>query len=464
MIAALVLTLFAAVLPPGGTFVDDDGSPHEGYIEAIAAREITLGCNPPINDRYCPDDPVDRGAMAAFLARGLELPATSNDFFRDDDGHMFEGVINRLAAAGIAKGCNPPANDRFCPNASMTRGEMAAMLARGFEYPTSNSDTFNDDDGHLFEQDIQKIAKADVTRGCNPPVNTRFCPNRLVNRGEMATFLARAIGIAAITPPEAVLKSSGPVTIDGRNDVIVENLSISNPHGPCVRILGSSNVTLRNVSIGPCGDWGVFIDRSSRVTVQQATVRTQSSRGGIYGHSSSAIAVLGNFVSDSGRNPIQFDKVSGSGNRIENNTVASSPAEDMISIFKSGGTAGSWLRVAGNTVRDNTGESNSGSGILVGDAGGSFILVERNRLANPGQVGIGIPGGSNIKLLDNIVLSTRQPWSNVGIYVWNQSNSVCSNIEVRGNQVDWINSDGRSNPAYNGGGCGAIAGWNDNGW
>jgi hypothetical protein len=48
---------------------------------------------------------------------------------------------------------------------------MAAMLARGFEYPTSNSDTFNDDDGHLFEQDIQKIAKAGVIRGCNPPVN-----------------------------------------------------------------------------------------------------------------------------------------------------------------------------------------------------------------------------------------------------------------------------------------------------
>ena len=28
-------------LPPGGTFVDDDGDVHEGYIEAIAADRIT---------------------------------------------------------------------------------------------------------------------------------------------------------------------------------------------------------------------------------------------------------------------------------------------------------------------------------------------------------------------------------------------------------------------------------------
>ena len=33
-------------LPPGGTFIDDDGNVHEGVIEAIAAEGITRGCNP----------------------------------------------------------------------------------------------------------------------------------------------------------------------------------------------------------------------------------------------------------------------------------------------------------------------------------------------------------------------------------------------------------------------------------
>ena len=72
-----------AVLPPGGSFVDDDGNVHEGGIEAIAAEGITRGCNPPANDRYCPEETVTRGQMAVFLARALDLGPTTNDYFID---------------------------------------------------------------------------------------------------------------------------------------------------------------------------------------------------------------------------------------------------------------------------------------------------------------------------------------------------------------------------------------------
>ncbi|MGA7280180.1 MAG: hypothetical protein WBZ40_00210, partial [Acidimicrobiia bacterium] len=78
---ALGVAILLAVLPPGGSFVDDDGNVHEGGIEAIAAAEITQGCNPPANDRYCPDRVVTRGQMAAFLSRALHLPATTTDYF-----------------------------------------------------------------------------------------------------------------------------------------------------------------------------------------------------------------------------------------------------------------------------------------------------------------------------------------------------------------------------------------------
>jgi S-layer homology domain len=200
-LVAFALILFAAVLPPGGTFVDDDGIVHEGSIEAIAAADITRGCNPPANDRFCPDLAVERGAMAAFLTRALGLPSTSEDFFDDDAGHLFEADINRLAAAGITRGCNPPANTRFCPDEAMTRGEMAALLARAFGYPASALDRFEDDDDSTFEGDIQKIAAVGVTVGCNPPANTRFCPDDEVTRAEMATFLTRALHLTPNTPP-----------------------------------------------------------------------------------------------------------------------------------------------------------------------------------------------------------------------------------------------------------------------
>ncbi len=198
---ALLLAVFMAVLPPGGSFVDDDGNVHEGGIEAIAAEGITRGCNPPANDRYCPEKTVTRGQMAVFLARALDLGPTSNDYFIDDETSLFEAGINRLAAAGITQGCNPPANNRFCPDQDMTRGQMAAMLARAFNYPVSHHNRFNDDNGHIFEQAIQKIAAAGVTVGCNPPANNRFCPNDPIRRDQMATLLTRANHLTPNRPP-----------------------------------------------------------------------------------------------------------------------------------------------------------------------------------------------------------------------------------------------------------------------
>jgi hypothetical protein len=198
---ALALALLAALLPPGGTFVDDDGNVHEGSIEAIAAEKITLGCNPPTNDLYCPGEVVTRGQMAAFFVRALDLPFTDEDHFRDDDNSIFEGAINRLAEAGITKGCNPPTNDEFCPGGAITRGQMAAMLARAFGYPVSHDDRFIDDDGSIFETAIQTIAAQGVTVGCNPPTNDRFCPHDEVTRDMMATFLTRALGLEANKPP-----------------------------------------------------------------------------------------------------------------------------------------------------------------------------------------------------------------------------------------------------------------------
>jgi hypothetical protein len=199
LIVALAMAL--ATLPPGGTFVDDDGSVHEGGIEAIAAAGITQGCNPPSNTRYCPGQTVTRGQMAAFLSRALTLPSVPGDHFDDDHGHVFEGAINRIAAAGITVGCNPPSNDHFCPDRSMTRAEMAGMLVRAFAYPPSAVDRFVDDDGLALEAAIDRLAASGVTVGCNPPANDRFCPGDLITREQMATFLTRGLGLTATRPP-----------------------------------------------------------------------------------------------------------------------------------------------------------------------------------------------------------------------------------------------------------------------
>jgi hypothetical protein len=101
-------------------------------VEWLAATAITLGCNPPTKDLYCPGGSVTRGQMAAFLHRALGetlLPGVPVEFV-DDDGSVFERDIEWLGAVGVTRGCNPPVNDRFCPTDPVRRDQMAAFLHR----------------------------------------------------------------------------------------------------------------------------------------------------------------------------------------------------------------------------------------------------------------------------------------------------------------------------------------------
>ncbi len=217
--ACVALLLSAAIaaaspLPDGGSFSDDDGNVHEPSIEAIAAEGITRGCNPPVNDFYCPSSPVTRGQMAAFLVRALDLTEDGGgNTFIDDDGSTFEDDIAKLAAAGITRGCNPPENTMYCPEESVTRGQMAAFLVRAMGYTnTGVGDLFVDDDGSTFETDIDRLGTAGVTKGCNPPENTMYCPSDPVRRDQMASFLARALELPPIVPTTSTTSTTSSTT------------------------------------------------------------------------------------------------------------------------------------------------------------------------------------------------------------------------------------------------------------
>jgi hypothetical protein len=73
IIAVLLLALAPAALLAAGFTDLNAGSPHNDNINAIADAGITKGCNPPANDQYCPNDLVTREQMASFLARTAGL-------------------------------------------------------------------------------------------------------------------------------------------------------------------------------------------------------------------------------------------------------------------------------------------------------------------------------------------------------------------------------------------------------
>ncbi|MDW3217493.1 MAG: putative glycoside hydrolase [Acidimicrobiales bacterium] len=175
------------LLPASGFWDVPKSSTFSGDVAWLGETGITRGCNPPWRDEFCPKRGVTRAEAATFLVRALDLPASSVDHFRDDDGNTHEAAIDALADAGITRGCSATT---FCPDQVLTREQMASLLARALGLPRSPTDTFVDDDMSTHRADIERIAAAGITRGCTPD---RFCPRDPVTRDQLAAFLHRAL-------------------------------------------------------------------------------------------------------------------------------------------------------------------------------------------------------------------------------------------------------------------------------
>lgn len=167
-----------------GPFYDDDGTTHEENIHKIWRAGLTYGCG---GTTYCPERTLTRGEMAAFLTRALNLPATSRDYFDDDDGAWYETSANAMYEAGITRGCT---ERNYCGGEAVTRGQMAVFLQRAFDYESSGRDHFRDDDGAFYEDAANALHDAGITYGCR---QDEFCGSESLTRAEMASFLARAL-------------------------------------------------------------------------------------------------------------------------------------------------------------------------------------------------------------------------------------------------------------------------------
>jgi hypothetical protein len=144
-----------------------------------------VGCG---NGKYCPTAAVTREQMAIFLVRAFDHPSTTADYFTDDEGRSGESSINALREAGITSGCGSPT--LFCPTRRVTRAEMAIFLDKELKPPATSTDFFDDDDGKLGESSINRLAAAGITGGCG---TRKYCPTASVTRGQMAAFLKRAL-------------------------------------------------------------------------------------------------------------------------------------------------------------------------------------------------------------------------------------------------------------------------------
>lgn len=168
--------------PPIAGFTDIGTSPFVDDIVWLVDQGITTGCAETL---FCPRQAVAREQMASFLSRAEGLPSTSVDYFTDDAASFHQDNINRIAAAGVTTGC---ATARYCPGGTVTREQMAAFLARALALPATSRDYFTDDEDSPHEDAINRLAAAGVSTGCTA---TTYCPLSVVTREQMAAFIHR---------------------------------------------------------------------------------------------------------------------------------------------------------------------------------------------------------------------------------------------------------------------------------
>ena len=198
LLVALVLAVSIAVSGSPAVALDgfsdlDEAGPHRAAVEALAERGVLEGTDCGAGE-FCPRGALPRWVMAVWLVRVLDGvdPVGSGSRFADvDPDQWWTPFVERFAVLGITAGCAAdPA--RYCPHDAVTRAQMATFLAQAFDLAPAPPFGFVDTSGSTHTASIDALAAAGVTAGCAADP-ARYCPDDVVTRAQMATFLVGAI-------------------------------------------------------------------------------------------------------------------------------------------------------------------------------------------------------------------------------------------------------------------------------
>jgi subtilisin family serine protease len=203
----------------------NDGSASNGSVGdpviAASSCSATAGQAEKINFSCCASGTYYIVVKWVSGSGSFSLTSQSYVFADVAPGAFAQAAIEAMKANGITGGCalNGACADSYCPNDSVTRGQMAVFMCRaaGLTWFDPGTATFTDvprgsdgiftapivsngcdaDGTFQFYGWVERLADAASwggaapTGGCalSPP---RYCPDTAVTRAQMATFLSRA--------------------------------------------------------------------------------------------------------------------------------------------------------------------------------------------------------------------------------------------------------------------------------
>jgi hypothetical protein len=185
-----------AVIQLNRTFADLQGHWAQGDIELLASKLIVDG-QP--DGSFAPNQTITRAEFAALLVRALGLPeANAGELFTDvKESSWYAGAVGAAEQAGLIGGFE---DGSFRPNASITREQMAVMIARALSFAGKTQQAGNAGALQPFADvaDIsdwaidatEQLVKMEIIQGLT---DTTFVPKANASRAQSAVILKRML-------------------------------------------------------------------------------------------------------------------------------------------------------------------------------------------------------------------------------------------------------------------------------
>jgi uncharacterized protein YkwD len=231
--------VLAVATPAGAVAGFGDVAGDEFYTEAVQWMVDDEITSGTTPGCFSPGSATSRGQVATFIHRAHGEPAGGDSGFADvSPGAYHAAAVGWMVDAGITTGTT---STTFEPDRLVTRGELATFLYRAEGSPVSGSESFVDvDENDFFVDAVAWMVAEGITTGTSA---TTFSPHRYVTRGEVATFLYRVAGSPSVTVTSGGNCATAAAAVElavaeARSFNLLNELRIGLGRSPLVRLSG----------------------------------------------------------------------------------------------------------------------------------------------------------------------------------------------------------------------------------
>jgi hypothetical protein len=180
---------------------------------------------------------------------GSNFSYTATPYFNDVPAtNLFFKFIQKMKDLGITAGCG---SNNYCPDDPVTRGEMAVLViaARYGTIPLSYPSTpyFTDvPPSSSYFPFVQKMAQLGITAGCAVGV---YCPDDSLTRGQMAVFIVTGLLDRLLPPTTPVITQAAPNSGNAGQSLTVTISGIGTNFGAGTQVAVPTGITASNVTV-----------------------------------------------------------------------------------------------------------------------------------------------------------------------------------------------------------------------